>query len=103
MPLPIYIADLPVYRVTKDEYYRGRDKYVEGKIFWGDAADRESRRSYYRTHPEDLVTFRDHLATSFGGPWEFNEVFAYLRLYFWFFVVFSGISPTAWEASEDAT
>ncbi|MCZ2722974.1 hypothetical protein O1D97_15475 [Marinomonas sp. 15G1-11] len=76
----IPIATLPVYRLTREEYYAKRDQFSEKAIFGGH--DGEFKREYAKKDPIWYSTYKMHLDTSYGGAWDYNEVIGYIELHF---------------------
>src|SRR4051812_19282331 len=66
--MPTIFLDVPVYRLPLPEYDRQQKAYIK-KAFGP------------MVLPNDAA-FRDHLWRVYGGCWRFNEVTAYIRLYF---------------------
>lgn len=77
----IFFFDVPVYRLGRESYYKQRkekiDKDIRENFILG-----EFEKSFYERNPAQLETVRDHLAKSYGGCWEFNEIVGYIKLYF---------------------
>ena len=72
-----YIFDIPVYRLTEDEYYSQLNKYVEG----GSDYIKEIQ-AFYKKYPNDKIRFTDTLIRAYGGPWIYNEIIGFIRLHF---------------------
>jgi hypothetical protein len=73
----LYFLDVPVYRLEREKYYSERTEFVD-KTMYPD----EDARKHYESHYDSKVRFQDHLETSFGGCWEYNEIIGYIRLHF---------------------
>jgi len=65
-----YFFDLPVYRLPEAQYHGERGVFVERHMgrLTGDSQLDEA--------------FRGHLEQAYGGPWQFNEIIGYIRLFF---------------------
>ncbi|WP_353402076.1 hypothetical protein [Pseudophaeobacter arcticus] len=71
-----YFFDLPVYRLTKSKYYKWRD---ETQI----RPHEENWLSVRgRPMPQESKNALDQHVYEKYGPWEFNEIIGYIRLYF---------------------
>lgn len=72
-----YFFDLPVYRISYDQYYKRRDALL--------AQTRNdikaSARPGYEPPESMLQRYEDQFYENYG-PWEFNEIIAYIRLHF---------------------
>lgn len=77
-----YFYDLPVYRLSSDEYYAARDKYIDEVLFRPGTPDEIPLRQREKLNPRANDGFRDHLQSAYGGCWEFNEIIGYIRLHF---------------------
>lgn len=72
-----YVFDIAVYLTDKDAYYREIDKRVDEylhKTFISKGLTCEK-------DPDVFLLAEDHLRKSYGGPWEFNQVVGWIRLY----------------------
>jgi hypothetical protein len=76
----IQITSLPVYRLTRDEYYAQLNQFIEKTIFG--VRDGEFKREYALKNPEWLSTYMNHLRKLYGGAWEYNEIIGYIDLHF---------------------
>ena len=72
-----YFCDLPVYRISEKEYYRRRDveisKCVKNCMRGLDPSEEMLRRNR---------EWREQHFYEKYGPWNFNEIFGYLKLHF---------------------
>jgi hypothetical protein len=72
-----YIFEIPVYRCTKDSYYadmkEGEARYMDD-LFESKGVPRER-------DPEAYRIYKEHFMTRFGGPWDFNQIVGWIRLY----------------------
>lgn len=64
-----YFFDLPVYRLPEERYYTERNRHVEREV---SEVPISSNQNAYRAH----------CIERYGGPWQFNEIVGYVRLYF---------------------
>ena len=69
--------DIPVYRTSEHAYYEVRDTKIKASFekSWGKFGPSEDQFEKYRVANED-----HHFRTY--GPWRFNEIIGYIRLYF---------------------
>ena len=75
-----YIFDIPIYRCTKEQYDAETEKKVESHI----AECYEGQGFARPTEGTDLVLLNQRMgryADSLGGPWYFNQVVGWLRLF----------------------
>ena len=72
----IYFFDVPLYRLTREKYYRDWEKYKAGTGL-GDARF----QGFYERNPDSRVQEEERLHRSFGGAWDFNEIVGYVRLF----------------------
>jgi hypothetical protein len=66
--------DLPIYRLSEDDYFRQRRQYVEEVI---DHAGGRTERD-----PEIVRQIESHANRIYGGQWIYNEIIGFVRLYF---------------------
>ncbi|MGA2365608.1 MAG: hypothetical protein ABSG12_08955 [Steroidobacteraceae bacterium] len=76
-----YFFDLPVYRLSAEQYYAERDAYIKRIIFRTDTAEEPDLQQREKATPRINDAFRNHLTEKYGG-WEFNEIIGYIRLHF---------------------
>ena len=72
-----YIFDIAVYIMDEDVYYHEMNKRVDDylhKTFISQGLTRQKA-------PEIFDYAADRIRKSFGGPWEFNQVVGWVRLY----------------------
>jgi hypothetical protein len=72
-----YIIDIPVYLQPKDQYYKNREAATIrhlGKLFPGVESPREK-------YPTQCQIIEHEFHKTFGGPWDFNQVVGWLKLY----------------------
>ena len=77
-----YFFDLPVYRLARDQYYRERDDHIDSVLFPKESPHTPGRRARDLADPTINEGIRNHIALSYGGCWEFNEIIGYIRLHF---------------------
>lgn len=65
-----YFFDVPVYRLPEEAYYAARDLYV-AEVMDGTRRSAEADRA-----------FKAHLEKGYGGPWTYNEIIGYIKLFF---------------------
>jgi hypothetical protein len=73
----VYFHELPVYRLSEEAYYQARDKWIaafvtDARKGLGPSPEREKQL----TKDMEQHHYDKH------GPWQFNEIIGYLRLYF---------------------
>jgi hypothetical protein len=76
-----YFFDLPVYRLSAEQYYAERDAYIKRIIFRTGTPEAPDLQQRDKASPRINAAFRNHLTEKYGG-WEFNEIIAYIRLHF---------------------
>ena len=77
-----FFYDVPVYRLTEEKYDRDRRKHVEDALFPEGLSFRDELIRRDKADPKLNLHLRDHLAYSYGGAWQFNEIIGYIRLHF---------------------
>jgi hypothetical protein len=73
-----YFFDVPVYRLARDKYEAEQKAYIESVMF-----ETETLREYYGQNRDQAEMMHEHLWKRYGGPWQFNEIIGYIRLYFY--------------------
>jgi hypothetical protein len=76
-----YFFDLPVYRLSAEQYYAERDAYIKRIIFRTGTPEEPDLKQREKASPRINDAFRNHLTEKYGG-WEFNEIIGYIRLNF---------------------
>ena len=76
-----HFFDLPVYRLTADDFHKQRALQVDKWMYPPDGMFSERNRVEDRAHP-DRVRDRKIRLSELYGNWQFNEVIGYIRLYF---------------------
>ena len=79
--MSLYFADLPVYRLPEDVYYKERAEYVDYYMYGDTEESRKTWEEIYRVESYRIQTM-DGLQKTYGGPWRFNETIGYVRMYF---------------------
>ena len=77
-----YFFDLPVYRLSAEQYYAGRDAYIERIIFRTGTPEEPHLRQREMASPRSNDALRNHLTEKYGGCWQFNEIIGYIKLDF---------------------
>jgi len=77
-----YFFDIPVYRITKDKYYKERDVYIEKKMYTGPPSHIEIAKKFHENNPEHKQIFDQHLRKTYGGAWDYNEIIGWVQLHF---------------------
>ena len=73
----VYICDIPVYRCAEDVFYADMERAVAEHLGWLTKASGASRDKA----PETFRNAEDHFRSTYGGPWTFNQVVGWIRLY----------------------
>ena len=73
-----YFFELPIYRVTKEKYYKDMDKYIQNKLSKLDDFSKE----YYESDPSKLAAWKLGHREEYGSIWEYNDIIGYIKLYF---------------------
>ena len=77
-----YFYDVPVYRLSRERYYKDMDKYINKNMYSGSPNHIKMTEEFYRKEPSQKLAQEDRLQISYGGAWEYNEIIGYIRLYF---------------------
>ena len=77
----LFFFDVPIYRLPERCYYAQREAYVEKKL-WDPVNGRALLEKFYKRHPHQKLRRQDGYEKDYGGPWNFNEVIGYIRMYF---------------------
>ena len=77
-----YFFDIPVYRLTKVQYYKELDAYVNKIMFLGPPEYDEDRRKFNKKYPEQRQNFEQHIKNTYGGAWNYNEIIGWIGLHF---------------------
>jgi hypothetical protein len=70
--------DVPVYRLTKEEYELEQKSFVRREI----SKHGYNAQEMYRRDPKEKEQMEKHLREVCGGCWLFNEIIGFIRLYF---------------------
>lgn len=73
----IYFHDLPVYRLSEEDYYKSREAKIAASIANTERGITPSPE--VRKHIADMIKQHDY---DKYGPWQFNEIIGYVRLHF---------------------
>lgn len=72
-----YFFDLPVYRVSKDDYYREKEFRIQKTLY---------ELNFNESHSDLMVEqWKNRLDRNYYknyGPWDYNEIIGYIKLYF---------------------
>ncbi len=77
-----FFHDVPVYRLSRDRYYKEMDQYIEKSMYRDPQNPDTTMKEFHERKPEMKIQFREHLRNSYGGAWNYNEIIGYIRLYF---------------------
>jgi len=77
-----YFFDIPVYRLSREDYYTARDAHIEKMIYQPGTPGEQERRQLDNADPRRNEVFREHLERVYGGCWDFNEIIGHIRLHF---------------------
>jgi len=80
----LYFADIPVYRLEKEEYEKSLAEDIDKKMY-GDCKtpkERETRKAFFEKEHNLRTFLHDRLWKNYGGQWRFNEIIGYVRLHF---------------------
>jgi hypothetical protein len=72
----LYFFDLPVYRLSCDEYNTHQAHDIENQISYI-----MKENPYYDLPEKNRVRIQQHQYEKYG-PWQFNEIIGHIRLYF---------------------
>lgn len=78
MPKEYDFFELPIYRVTKEKYYKDMDEYIQNKF----AKLNDFHREYYKNNLSKLADWKHACREEYGSIWEYNDVIGYIKLYF---------------------
>ena len=74
------LFDVPIYRLTKKEYESRQEASVEKDL----SDDGPYVEEMYRRNPAKRRLMKERFRMAYGGPWQFNEISGFIRLYFFF-------------------
>ena len=69
-----------MYQLSEEEYESRQEKYAQKIMAEGGPYAEEM----YRRSPVIAERMKSHLWLTYGGPWLFNEIIGFIRLYFFF-------------------
>ena len=78
----IFFFDVPVYRLLEERYYEERARYIERQMYGTSPELHKVQSEFYERNPPRKIQIQDDLEKEFGGPWRFNEIIGFIRLYF---------------------
>lgn len=71
-----YFLIIPVYRVSKEQYYLDLKNDYEKSI------PKTWNEGFIKDHPNIIQGFKENHRSVYGGDWEFNEIVGYIKLHF---------------------
>ena len=74
-----FFFDIPVYRIREESYEAQQEDYVRSEM--KDDTPGQYVAIMYANNPD--IRERERLMKNYGGPWQFNEIIGYIRLYFY--------------------
>jgi len=77
-----YFYDVPVYRLSREKYYKGMNEYIKKQMESGSPRHIEIMKEFHMKEPNQRYAAEDSLRQFYGGSWEYNEIIGYIRLYF---------------------
>lgn len=77
-----YFYDVPVYRLSRERYYKDMEKYIKKHMYPGSPNHIKMMEDFHRKEPTQKLALEDRLRKSYGEAWEYNEIIGYIRLYF---------------------
>jgi hypothetical protein len=78
----VFFFDIPVYRLSKDEYYSQRNKYIEQEMYSGPPEAINKKRELHKRYPYHKLSYEECLVNNYGGQWDYNEIIGFIRLHF---------------------
>ncbi len=72
-----YIFDIPIYRCTQKEYETAQDAAVEKQL----VRILDDQDILRESQPGTCERIRGTTSHAFGGPWQFNQIIGWLRLF----------------------
>ncbi len=76
-----FIFDVPIYRTSRASYNEDQESYIDEWLYDHSGLSRAEMEDYYRTHPNQKILKSDYYWRQYGGPWRFNNIIGYIRLY----------------------
>ena len=77
-----YFFELPVYRLSPEEYANEMDLWIKKHMYSGGEEHVKLKLEFYAKYPERKALFESHLQNTFGGFWQYNEIIGYIKLHF---------------------
>ncbi len=78
MVLDNYFMALPVYRINKETYFLNMDDYIQKEMY-----STERDVDFYKNNQPLKEQYEGYLRCAYGGPWEFNEIIGFIKIYFY--------------------
>jgi len=76
-----FIFDIPTYRTTKASYSEDQELYIDECLYDHSELSRSEMEAFYKDNPHSEIRNRDYYWRQYGGPWRFNQIIGYIRLY----------------------
>ena len=77
-----YFLDIPVYRITEEQYYKELDAYIEKVMYPGPQSNDDDMKRFHKKHPVQKKNFEQHIRETYGGVWNYNEIIGWVQLHF---------------------
>ncbi len=77
-----FIFDIPIYRVAEAKYYADQKIYIESRLYEHPELNQSEMEAFYKKNPDRKTSDSDYYWRQYGGPWRFNDIVGYIRLYF---------------------
>ena len=71
-----YFFIIPVYRISKEQYYSDLENNYEKSI------PKTWNEDFIKNYPNSIQGFKENHRFFYGGDWEFNEIVGYIKLHF---------------------
>lgn len=85
MPGIVYFQEVPVYRLSEEEYNKQIDSHVKKVIEetrYGHALYADYMRAEDQKNPSSLISYQNSIVRAYGGAWRYNEIIGFIRLHF---------------------
>lgn len=79
-----FIFDVPIYRTAKASYNEDQKSYIDECLYdYYDYPEpiRSEVVAFHRDNPNSKYRDIDYYWRQYGGPWQFNDIIGYIRLY----------------------
>lgn len=76
-----FIFDVPIYRTAKEIYNKDQKLYIEECLYNHSELSVSEMKNYYREYPDKKIRNSDYYWRKYGGPWRYNDIIGYIRLY----------------------